>query len=228
MIKWRTFNNEQSFAEQASPAMPPEGKYDITVTNVVQAEVKKKGSSLTCECTIDNGKHRPYCFEKRFWFSDTAKQDYSVAELNALLGAAGFTPELPKEADVTIKQLAIAIPINELRLNIDCVHKYQVKIWVDKNSHKSASDDPGHGYTQRGSEQTDTLKFKKYIDVEKAAYDTWLAKGGSGFASMEPRRGGYVEMALIYQPAVKDSERSVGKDNGETPGYQEGDDDLPF
>lgn len=228
-IKWRTFDQEKDFVEQANPDMPPEDRYDVTVTNVTQREVKGKGGRITCEQTIDNGPHRPFCFEKEFWFSDTGKQDYVVAEMNAMFLAAKFSPVLPDDGDVTVKQLAMAIPLNELRFNVECIHRYQVKVWVDKNSYKSVNDDPEHGYTDRGVEKTDTLKYKKYLDVEKDAFDAWKAMKGEGFASLEPRRGSYVEMGLIYQPPVKDSERSSTKKEGErTATGDYGDDDLPF
>jgi len=229
MIKWRPFDKEKSFTEQASPDVPPEAGYDVTVTNVTPFTKKGSGCKVTCELTIDNGQYRPYCFDKGFWFPESGKQDYSVAELNALFFAADFSPVLPG-GNVTPKQLALAIPTNQLRFHVDCVRSYQIVAYLDKNTYKSAKDDPDGGYLKKGIEKTDTLKYKKYLNVTEEESAQWGEAGGDIFVQLEPRRGSYVEMGLIYQPAKNSSERNVSKGSNAKMADAEfsEDDKLPF
>jgi len=236
-IQWKTYDAEKSFTEQAAPPLPPEARYNVTLTNV-EYKNSDKGSRITFEETIDSGPIKGHQIEEGFWFPNSGKQDYAIATMNAIFLAAGYTPTLP-DGDTEPATLAAAFPINVIRWSVECVHKYQITAWAERKDYK----DPGMYDTEEGCYIEDEsgwcqadketyeawtgpkryLRAKLYMDVDKAAFDRWT---GKKYSELVPRRGGYTDMTIIYGPVNGETERKTFTPQEEFVADNES--DLPF
>ena len=223
MINAQAYDPQQDFVEQATH-VPDEARYDLTLTNVEYYDRSPKTTIITFEWTIDNGPEKSYVVPDKVFFSKSGKQDYANAIVNAMCFASGIAA--PTGA-LSAKDYALYWPVNKMRLSADCVYEYEISAWLDKNSYKSATDDQENGWTKRGLEETETLKYKKTLRVEKDDFDAW---SGEKYRNLVVRRGGYVELPLIYQPPENDSQRAAqDKDRAEFAEAQFAtDDQLPF